>query len=285
MRAERQSVPADLTVVIICCDDPHVFKTIDSIPCGVPVVVSLVPNRDLEAGLQLRGVELVHSTRGNYSISCNRGLSSVETSQAFIVDSDCLLCPGCLTRVSALLDAAPLARAKVRFESTPDVYCSQRVAQLRDLVNNRLPIRAYTPGLGLRLDVRSSLGGYFFDERIFWSCDSEFHRRAKRAGLAIAYSSEAVVLHKPIYLSHELCSAFRLGMGTRAQVRLGLRPAYENPGWLAKRLLGWLMCRLPKSEPLPADPILRLLHWGWTLAFHIGYYSVFFRDPEEIGGS
>jgi hypothetical protein len=272
----------DLSVVIICCDDPHVFATLDSIDVDVPVIVSLVPDQDLEAGLRARGVKVTHSTRGNYSISCNRGLASVQTSRAFIVDSDCTLGPGCLTRIDALLDEVPLARARVYFEATPQVRFSDRIAQLRDAVNNGLPIRAYTPGLGLHLDIAPAMGGYFFDERIFWACDSEFNHRAQQAGLRVTYSPEAIISHGPITLSHELRSAFKLGMGNRVQVKLGLRPPYENPEWLVKRTLGWLLRGPSKGKRLHLDPVRRLIHWGWTLAFYAGYYSIFFWRPENI---
>lgn len=277
----------DLSLVIICCDDPHVFRTIDSVDVKVPVIVSLVPNRDLEASLRARGVKVTHSIRGNYSVSCNRGLEVVQTGRAFIVDSDCTLAPGCLTRIDALLDEAPLARAIVNFESSLQTRLSEHTARIRNLVNNRQPIPAYTPGLGFRLDIVSELGGYFFDERIFWSCDSELNRRVQRAGFPIEYSPDAVISHKPISLLHELYSGFKLGMGNRAQVKLGLRRPYENPDWIARRLVNRLkkspILRRTCHEREPEDLPTRLIRCGWKLAFHAGYYRVFFRCPESIG--
>jgi len=267
----------DLTVVIACRDDPRVFAAVASVRGEAPVVVALVPDPVLQAGLLTQGVRVVASVPGNTSVSCARGLAAVRTGRAFIIDSDCIVRPGCLARMSALLDGAVLARARVHFSSDARVRCSGRIARLRDGVNNRTPVPAYTPGLGLRLDVAPVLGGHVFDERVFWAGDSELWRRARRAGLEVAYDPEAVIEHAPISLGHEMRSAFKLGMGTRVQVRLGLRPAYESPAWLARRLLGRLRPRrksCPSEPPRPRPaPGTRLLALAWTVVYYAGYYA------------
>jgi GT2 family glycosyltransferase len=247
-----------------------------------PIIVSLVPNENLKAELLAAGARVVDSIPGNYSVSCNRGLAAVRTEYAFIVDSDCTLEPGCLALIRQMLDEAPLARARVRFLATPALAHSDRTAAFHSRVNNRSPIPAYTPGLGLRLNVATSIGGYFFDERVFWACDSELNRRVRQAGLPIAYSPQAAITHGPMSVSHLMRSAVKLGMGNRAQVKLGLRPAYESPGWLARRFLGWLRRGLPRSSRRDEDLPLRLLSVANVLAYYFGYYRVFFRSPDAI---
>jgi GT2 family glycosyltransferase len=62
--------------------------------------------------------------------------------------------------------------------------------------------QAVTPGLGLRLDFLSKIGGFYLDERVFWSCDSEFSNRVQRAGLEVAYSESAIVSHATISFAY-----------------------------------------------------------------------------------
>ncbi len=273
-----------LTVLIICCDDERVFDAIASVDCNVPIIVSLVPNLSLEERLRKLGVEVVLSQRGSYSISCNRGLEAIRTPFAFIIDSDCVLHHGCIPLIIETLRSAPLARAHVNFLTNKNLFASSTIAQWYSMVNNRIPIRAYTPGLGLRLMLRPFVGGYFFDERIFWACDSEFSHRVQCAGLDVAYESAAVVSHAPISFMHFIKSGYKLGMGTRCQVKLGLRLPYENPDWIMRRLLYRLnpehRIERKNSKTFKRN---RLLNTVWTLAFYLGYYRVFFRSAERIG--
>jgi len=278
------AINAEITVVIICCDDDRVFRTIASVDRDVPVIVSLVPNAILEFRLREAGVQIVLSQRGNYSTSCNRGLAAVETKYAFIVDSDCVLHPGCLEEITTQLRESPLARAQVNFQSRSDIYLSKEIADWHSKTNNRLPIRAYTPGLGLRLDISPLLGGYFFDERIFWSCDSEFSYRVQRVGLNVTYSESAIISHAAISFPHFISSAFKLGMGTRAQVILGLRPGYENPDWIIRRFL-FRINPVRRKEHNQVINMLKLnffLKTVWTVSFYFGYYSVFYHRVDQI---
>ena len=271
----------DLTLVVICCDDPHVFQAIASAGGPVPTVVSLVPNAELEKALLEQGVRVVHSRRGNYSVSINRGLAAADTRRAFIMDSDCTLDPSCVDRIDRLLDEAPVARARIAFEHDPTVFCSRQIGALRDSVNNRNPAPAYTPGLGLHLDLAPALGGFFFDERIGWGGDSEFSRRATQAGLRIAYDPEAVVNHKAIGLGHEIGSGYRFGFDCHTQVKLGLRPSWEHPQWIVRRLLSAMRHRNPPAVQPRIDGTAKLIRLGWWLAFYAGYYRCFLPSPRE----
>lgn len=275
---------AEISVVIICCDDERVFKAIASVDLGVPVIVSLVPNVTLEKRLQEAGIRVVLSQRGNYSISCNRGLSAVETKYAFIIDSDCTLHSGCLDEINDLLRKSPLARARVSFQCQPRNLLSKGIGEWHSKTNNRLPIRAYTPGLGMRLDIISLIGGYFFDERIFWSGDSEFSYRVQRMGLKIAYSEKAIVHHDTISFLHFIKSGYKLGMGTYAQVKLGLRVGYESPEWIIRRLL-YSINPFRKKERNQDNGMVKqnvFLKTVWTVVFYCGYYSAYFCRPYQL---
>lgn len=265
----------ELTLVIVCCDDPRVIKAIHSVDRPIPVVVSLVPNESLEKAIIACQAKVVHSVRGNYSVSVNRGLAAVETPAAFIIDSDCILAPGTLEMIARLLDEAPLGRARIAFDSDPSVRLSPDIAKLRAATNNRRPIRPYTPGLGLRLDLKQKLGGHFFDERIPWTGDSEFSHRVAHAGLPVAYAENAVVHHAPISLRHEIRSGFAIGNGSHVVVELGLRPPWEHPTWLLRRLAAYL---LGKTTPVHRPQLglnARLISLVWTASYYIGYYRRF----------
>jgi hypothetical protein len=262
----------DLTVVIVCGYDPRVFDCIASLDVDVPVVVSLVPNSGLEDRLKSMGVHVIASVKGNYSISCNRGLDAVETSAAIIVDSDCILEKSCVERIANALDTNPLARATICFQSSPNVLASHWTSLLRNSVNNRQPVPAYTPGLGLRMSIVDKIGGYFFNERIFWGGDSEFGHRVQRAGLDIGFDPQAIVDHAPISLWHELRSGYKLGQGNWIQTNLGLRPGYETPLWLMRRFFGWLRGKNKASRTLQEWP-LRLLASAWWCTYYAGYYQ------------
>lgn len=268
----------DLTLVVVCRDDPRVFDLLDSRDTDVPTIVSIVPNQHLEQKLGERGVTVILSIQGNVSVSYNRGINAARTSRVFIVDCDCILNPGCLELMDRLLDHALIARALIKFESSPNAFLSQHTAKMRHSHNNRIPIPAYTPGLALRKQVIERLGGYYFDERIFWASDSEFSRRVSQAGIEIAYSPEAIVIHSPISLYHEMRSAFKLGMGNRRQVRFGLRISNEDPIALIKRAVGWIILWPRKVRSQLNDPIFNVMQRAWFIMFIAGYYWAMLSD-------
>jgi hypothetical protein len=275
-------MPLDLTLVIICGHDPRVFGCIASVDVNIPIVVSLVPHSGLGAHLKSLGAEVTISGNGNYSISCNRGLAAVKTSRAMIVDSDCVLERGCIEHIATTLDTKPLARAAILFESSPQVFASRWTSQLRASINNRQPAPAYTPGLGLQMSIADRIGGYFFDERIFWGGDSEFSHRALRTNLEVGYDPQAVVRHAPISLWHELRSGYKLGKGNLIQARLGLRPSYESPSWLMRRLLS-RMCRKAARNSTSIPIALRLLDSAWWCTYFSGYYAAMIWPPYKHG--
>jgi hypothetical protein len=134
----------DVTVVIICGGGKDVFAALRSVDVGVPVIIALVPNGELAAQLRALGATIVECEYGNYSVSCNRGLAAVSTRRAFLIDSDCVIAPGCLERVASALDAHPVVRCHVEYGVTPGSRWGRIIARERDRTNNGAPIE-YTP--------------------------------------------------------------------------------------------------------------------------------------------
>lgn len=270
-----QQLGDDITVAITCGGDPRVLRALSSVPAGVPVVVSLTPAPDLRAKLIEAGVEVVDSVLGNISVSHNLELSRIRTRHVFWLDSDCVLRPGCLEQVNAALADASFARARVEFTFSRAVWGSRVTACLRDLSNNRTPPPAYTPGLGARVGLEAKLGGWYFDERVPWTEDSELGHRLTRLGFSVAWVGDAVVVHDPISLGHEIRSAFRIGRGVRTQVDAGLRPPYERLAIALPALASAAWRRLSQRESRGSyprlSPLAGALRLFCVLSHHVGY--------------
>jgi len=265
----------DITVAITCGGDPRVLRALASVPAGVPIVVSLTPSPDLRAKLVDAGVEVVDSVLGNISVSHNLELSRVRTRHVFWLDSDCVLQPGCLEKVNAALADAPFARARVKFASSRAVWGSRATAYLRELSNNRTPPPAYTPGLGARVGLEQDLGGWYFDERVPWTEDSELGHRLERLGFSLAWADDAIVVHDPISVGHEIRSAFRIGRGVRTQVDAGLRPPHERLAialpMLASAVRRTLSKRAGHRSHPRLSPLIGALRLACALSHHAGY--------------
>lgn len=263
----------ELSVIINCKADWRVFECIQSIDEDVEVIVVLVPNLELEAALCERGIRFIHTKPGNYSLNCNLGITAASNDRIIIMDSDCVFTPGCLRRLARLLEDYPLARARIKFLSSNSMLLSETIGRSRSAINNRIPIRAYTPGLGLqRKIVEQALNGTFFDERVFWAGDSEFSRRVSTSGLRIAYDPVAEVIHAPISITHEIRSAYLLGQGSRIQTYYKLRYNYEKISDLLQKLRPkniirsiWNSYRIAG----PGGPFVVLL---WNIGFYVGYF-------------
>jgi glycosyltransferase involved in cell wall biosynthesis len=268
------------TLVLICGNDPHIFECLNSIDIDLPVIVSLAPHTQLISKIKTYKVHVVvnhENDAGNYSIACNRGLSKVLTPKAIIADSDCTFEKGCLQRLISDLDQHPITRAKIIFKSSPHVIASNWIAKLRDSVNNRQPLPAYTPGLGIQMNIVSVIGGYFFDERIFWGGDSEFNHRIQKAGLDIGFDPNAKLFHEPISLVHEIRSGYKFGKGNWVQYKIGIRPPYETPIWLLRRMFHKIRTQSKDVKQDNAAWQINWLRFLWTCAYYFGFYTASLR--------
>ena len=223
----------DISVVIRCGDDNRVFKCIDSIDEDVEVIVSLSENPKLEKKLEIKGIKYVLSPWKNLSKTSNIGFESASYEKVIITDSDTVFENGCIKKLYEALDNYKVACAGIKFLSDPSIPFSNTVAESRDYVNS-LPL-FFTPGIALKKDVLSEIGGFLFDDYVPYAVDANLDYRVKKAGLPVAWlNNEAYICHAPETIKHDLKAAFRIGMGCRVGVeRLRSFDQYSDIKWNA----------------------------------------------------
>ncbi len=263
-----------LGVVIKCGNDERVLHCMDSVdhPCTVAASGFFAPN--LRRALEQRGVIVADAPRGNLGRTTNIGIAAVGTTKVVVMDSDSWFGPGTLALLDQALDGgAPFARARILYAADPaGVRGSQVVARSRQHLNDSLR-RAYTPGLGLRVDIAPSLGGHLFDDRICFAEDAEMDFRRREANIPLLHVEGAVVHHAPVALWHDLRAAFRVGYGKAQQVQRTTRPNDEDP-------LPFLQRAVRGEHPAALRGWARELGaagaaWNtlWFGSYYLGYYD------------
>jgi GT2 family glycosyltransferase len=163
-------------------------------------VHGLVP-REGEGGAA--GVRFVETAgRLNPAAARNRGVAAASGERILFTDADCRPLPGWAERLTAALDAAPVAGGAVTFRLDGDRWAlADNVASFHELLADR-PAEADTGGplgslnLAVRRDAWERVGP--FDEALTTSEDFDWVLRARAAGLATAFVPEAVVEHADV---------------------------------------------------------------------------------------
>lgn len=226
----------DITVVIANSEDESVFNCIDSIDSDARVVVSLTPCVSIEEKLSRAKIAFVVVPRGNLSVTYNAGIEQARTNKVIIMDSDTVFTHGSIDKLADGLEKYDACKARLWFQVDENQPFSREVAQARDFINSS-PTRVYTPGLALRKDIKDKVGGYFFNEHLRWTVDSEFSHRFHRIGLQFGYIEDAIVNHPPVSAKHDLAGAFLMGLSKRRAVELGVRSGDEDVIPTLKRLV------------------------------------------------
>jgi glycosyltransferase involved in cell wall biosynthesis len=213
----------DLSVIIPCHNSVGVFDCIASIDEQVEIIVVLTPNPVLEAAVRQLGVKVVSGPVMQMGVSRTLGIEAATHDRFIMMDADSRFGPGSIRRLYDALDTHKVARANSVYQAE-DTWISGIIARVRDFINNHdRPL--WTPGLALRRDLATAIGGYFFDRRIFWTEDDEMYFRIREAGVEAAYVSDAHIYLSPIPLRHELRSNFKYGRGDQYRYwLLGQKP-------------------------------------------------------------
>lgn len=206
-----------LSVVIKCSNDERVFSCLKSIDEDIEVFITMTPNKRLENIFEKMGIRYCITPKGNLSITSNAGIRMTTHDKFILMDSDSVFEKGCIRKIYEKLKANLVVKPRIIFLAKRDSTLSQILASGRDF-ENRKELVAYTPGLGLRKELAKYIGGYFFQERVRWSEDSELDNRIKKAKIPIYNLPEAVVYHDAVTLKHELRGAFQFGAGKRQAV-------------------------------------------------------------------
>lgn len=217
----------DLTIIIPCATDIKIKYCIQSIyeTCidDVEILVSL--NGASQAVRQIlknfRKVRVCEIKEAHLSKAYNNGIKHASRNNILLMDSDCVFGKGAIKLLYNGLRYEKLAKGLVIFRSSN--LMSQVISKVREYTTTDF-ISAYSPPLAFSKDIKSLIGGYYFDERVPWSEDSEFNYRIQKAGIKIHYNPEAIIYHAPISIKQDIKSGFKYGRGKRISEELNLLP-------------------------------------------------------------
>ncbi len=201
----------DISIVINCSDDFHVFKTIESIDENVEIICSITPNHEIAAKLKKMGIPFAITAKGSQSKTTNAGINLVTNNKFILMDSDCYFEKGFIRSVYLLLDSYLVVNGNIIFDYN-DTPLSKAIAKCKKF-DDRYENLAHKPGLGLRKDILENIGNYWFNEVLPWAEDSELSYRIYQAGIEICHAQEPSIHHLPTPYIHNLRSCFRYGGG------------------------------------------------------------------------
>jgi glycosyltransferase involved in cell wall biosynthesis len=198
-----------MSVVVCCSNDFDVAKAVASIDADVELIGSLTPNELIESYFRMMGAAVAVTPRGNHAVTTNAGMEIASHEKIFVVDSDCVLEPGAVAAVEAALDKHLVVNLPIRFAHDGS-RVSRAIAACRNF-DNTYSRAAYKPGIAFRAELRDKLGGYWYDERIAWPCDSELLWRLRNLDIAIHHLEGRAIVHRPISLRHACRAYFSYG--------------------------------------------------------------------------
>lgn len=257
-----------LTVIIPVKDDRLMVNAITS-AAGDNVEVLVVFNDNFHGTLQQEavaaGATFVVANSTNLAVVRNIGISQAKSDQVLFLDSDCRLDIGTLDWV--MLELARSAVAKPLLEYKTVSWQTRITSCVREFTTTKthLPLLP----LAFKKEIVSSIGGYYFDERLGWGEDWDFAVRLLGAFPGLKPSPEANIIHEPLTFGADLRSAFRIGMGRSLQVNNGLH---------RRRVIFRDLCMCGELEKFNRvrkmhGLIAGLYHsFGWRLAYKAGYY-------------
>lgn len=201
----------DISIVIRCAEDFRVFRCIESIDEDVDIIVSTSSNPEFEAELIKKGIKYCLSPRKNLSKTSNIGFNHARYDKVIITDSDTVFNKGCIRQLFLALDEYKVAKARLSFQKSSNIYFSGIVADARDYVNSKEV--AFTPGLAVRKDIVSDIGGFLFNDNVPFAVDADFNYRVQKRNIPVCFLKNAVVFHDAESVKHDLKAARRIGKG------------------------------------------------------------------------
>lgn len=235
------ALDSELTIVIPVCDDPLIFRCLESIDVSCPVIVSAngSPGWFLAALRKYAGatpdVTVVSSKSRGIGRAYNRAIARAVTPWIVLMDSDCVFEPGAIKHLISHSGTADLVKGRVRFESRNAgsrlVAGARRLTEDPELTHK---VSAYSPPLLYRAGVVEHMGGYHFDSRLTWREDRDFELRRRKAGIPVHLAADAVIWHKPLSLMDDLRSVWAYGAGQALGERLGILPRLSTARELHK---------------------------------------------------
>ncbi len=259
-----------LSIVIKCSDDWRVFRCLRSIDEDVDVVVSLTPNRQIEEKLKKQKVKFCLTPKGHLSLTSNVGTANTWYSKVIIMDSDSVFEQGAIRKIYQGLLHHDVVKPKIIFRSD-NSFASNILSSGRDFENTKKLV-AYTPGLGINKRIVSEIGGFYFNEKITWSEDSELNFRLKKANIPIFPVDDAVIYHDPVTIVQEFRGAFQFGVGKRQAVVYSGRENNEDLIHYFKDLLHGRQLSYGLRLLSKAGLSVLVYMIVWKTFYYAGYY-------------
>ena len=240
-----------LSILIPNLDSPLVDRTLAALAeqgAPGPGIEVLVVGRDAP-GLVPRAsaVRFLETTeRLSPAAARNRAVAAAQGDRLLFTDADCRPLPGWIDKLSAALEASPVAGGSVTFPRDPEATSvwalADNIASFHELLTDR-PAERDTRGaigslnLAVRRDAWEAVGP--FDETLPTSEDFDWILRARRAGLATAFVPDAVVEHAAVRRSREELAAHAAWYGRHFHRFRTLHPGVfdRGPTWRSKTVL------------------------------------------------
>jgi hypothetical protein len=257
----------DLSIIIKCKEDFRLFECIDSIDEDVEIIVTMTRFPEIENRLEKMGIAYVFHPAGRLGLANNLGIEKSTQSNLIIMDSDSVFAPGAVGIIyKALQDGNLVVKPKIIYQADKSVKGSQVVAEYRDFLNNHQDLRAWTPGISLKKEVKDYIGYYFHDIVTFIE-DAEFNSRLKKKNVPIFPVPDALIFHAPLSRKSDLYSAYRMGIGQR----LGVETANLFP----RENVKYYLQRLGKGQQFLFFKRVKECK-GWKVAFYMVLWSIYF---------
>ncbi len=209
-KSDRRKSDPGLSIVLPCADDDgveHCLASIDTHAEVVAVLNGAAPG--VRAAVARPGIRVVELPHRNLGAALQAGCLAATHDLVLLMNTDAVFEPGAIGRMVATWRPDTVVRATLRFDG--DSLASRVVENLQTFQSSD-PDRAYQPGLLFHRAIADRIGGYFFDDRIYWTEDADFDRRLRWGGLSVAVS-DGVVRHRSVSVPRKLRSAFRYGIG------------------------------------------------------------------------
>lgn len=205
-----------LSIVIPCATDVRIADCLNSIDENVEVVVALNgPSKEVVKIVNKYHVKVLVLPERNLPRSLNAGIEKASNQKIILMDSDCVFHPRAIRKMYLALENHMVAKGTVIFKHHN--LTSLAISKVRDYTNADT-VKAYNPFLGLRKDIKKFVGGFIFDDGIYWTEDADLNKRIVAAGMKIKSVPDATAYHPALTLKQDLSSAFKYGIGKRIRV-------------------------------------------------------------------
>lgn len=216
----------ELSVVIRSVGEPGLWRTIESIDVPCEIIVALAEDAELFDEVSTVANVVLPVERMQQAKATNAGVACATGDIIIIMDADAVFSPGSLHQVQLMLQVDWVTRMHIAYSPGTNVM-QKLLADVRHHINNS-DMRYWFPGLAIRRDALTKIGGTLCNDALWWDEDSELDLRIRDQRIGQPVNVSGSVEHAALPLARELRAHIRYGRGayTKRQL-LGLtHPVY-----------------------------------------------------------